>query len=323
MRIPYPHKTADMPDSADPYKSSSSGYYDPVVAKMFFEASGQREEIAAGTVLFVENEKSSRQGLFSKPIAQALATPIDGNLFAKPNIHRMYFLTDGEVTLTSKGKRLDTAWPGDIFGEMAVISEIPGLSISSARSATATASTDCRALSLDGEQAEAGLAKAPEFALMLMSVMFERLRLLAARLAARPEACGHRSNRSEQVFDATTLSQLEQKLDSATVVRFNKGAKIMIEGRPGTSMYVVLEGDVAVAIGKRIVEKITTGGVFGEMALVDQSPRTATAVARSDCALLSINRAALMALVRSDPAIGMAMMRAVAARVRYMNSLFS
>jgi CRP/FNR family transcriptional regulator, cyclic AMP receptor protein len=58
------------------------------------------------------------------------------------------------------------------------------------------------------------------------------------------------------------------------------------------------------------------------MALVDQSPRVATAVARTDCALLSINRAALIALVRSDPAIGMAMMRAVAARIRYMNSFF-
>ena len=88
-------------------------------------------------------------------------------------------------------------------------------------------------------------------------------------------------------------------------------------------MYVVLEGSVAVTIGKRIVEKLSPGGVFGEMALVDQSPRTASAQARSDCALLSINREALIGLVKADPAIGMAMMRAVAARVRYMNGLLS
>lgn len=311
-----------MPDTIDPFKPSASGLYSPAVAKIFFESSGRSEEFAAGTTLFVENERSSRQGIFTKPIGQALATPIDGALFAKPIIHRMYFLTEGEVALTANGKPLVTIWPGDVFGEMAVISEIPSLAVSSARSATATASTDCRAWSLDGKEAEAGLAKTPEFALMLMSVMFERLRFLATRLAARSDTSGHRSNRSEPVFDAATLSQLEQKLERATVVRFNQGAKIMVEGRPGTSMYVVLEGEVAVAIGVRIVEKLSTGGVFGEMALVDQTPRVATAVARTDCALLSINRAALIALVRSDPAIGMAMMRAVAARIRYMNSLF-
>jgi CRP-like cAMP-binding protein len=312
----------DTTDTVDPLKSSTNGHYDPAVARNFFESSGKREQIVAGTTLFVENEKSNRQGLFKRPIGQALATPIDGALFSKPVIHRMYFLTHGEVALTANGNLLDTVRPGEVFGEMAVISEIPGLAITSARSATATANTDCSAFSLDGTETEAGLAKTPEFALMLMSVMFERLRFLAARLASRTDTSGHRSNRSVPVFDAVMLSQLEQKLERATVVRFNEGAKIMVEGRPGASMYVVLEGNVAIAIGRRIVEKLSTGGVFGEMAPVDQSPRTATAVARTDCVLLSINRDALIGLVKSDPAIGMAMMRAVAARIRYMNSLF-
>ena len=312
-----------MQDSVNPFKSSASGFYDPAVAKSFFETSGRCEQILAGTTLFLENEKSNKQGLFSKPINQALATPINAALFAKLNIHRMYFLTHGEVALTAGGKLLETIGPGEVFGEMAVISEIPNLEVSSTRSASATTSTACRAWSLDGKEAEAGLAKTPEFALMLMSVMFERLRFLAARLAARHDDTGHRSNRSEAVFDAATLAQIEQKVERATVVRFNEGAKIMVEGRPGTSMYIVLEGSVAVAIGKKIVEKLSAGGVFGEMALVDQSTRTASAVARTDCALLSINRQALIALVQSDPAIGMAMMRAVAARVRYMNSLFA
>ena len=310
-------------DTIDPFKSSASGFYDAAVARTFFESAGRREHIPAGTTLFVENEKSNKQGLFSKPLNQALATPINGALFAKPNIHRMFLLTHGEVALTANGKLLETIRAGDVFGEMAVISEIPDLEVASTRSATATTNTDCRAYSLDGKEAETGLAKTPEFALMLMSVMFERLRFLAARLAARVDAREHRSNRSEAVFDAATLARLEEKLERATVVRFNEGARIMVEGRPGTSMYIVLEGKVAVAIGKKIVEKLSTGGVFGEMALVDQSPRTATAVARSDCALLSINRDALISLVKSDPAIGMAMMRAVAARVRYMNSLFA
>jgi CRP-like cAMP-binding protein len=312
-----------MPDTVEPFKSSASGYYDPEVANTFFKTCGQREKIAAGTTLFVENEKSNKQGLFAKPISQALNTPIDGTLFAKTNIHRMYFLTQGEVALTANGRLLETIRPGEVFGEMAVISEIPSLNIASSRSATATANTDCQAWSLDGREAEAGLAKTPEFALMLMSVMFERLRFLAARLAARSDTSGHRSNRGEPVFDTATLSQLQHKLERSTVVRFNEGAKIMVEGRPGTSMYIVLEGEVAVAIGKRIVERLFTGGVFGEMALVDQMPRAASAVARADCALLSMNREQLNGLVKSKPAVAMAMMRAVAERLRYMNSILA
>ena len=308
---------------SEEHASGASGFYDPNVAQTFFESSGKRDQIAAGTTLFVENEKSNKQGLFAKPLAQALTTPVNGAMFAKLNFHRMYFLTEGEVSLSAGGKVIETIRPGEVFGEMAVISEIPGLTVQAARTATATAQTSCTAYSLDCEETEAGLAKNPEFALMLMSVMFERLRFLAARLAARTDTEGHRSNRSEPVFDAETLAALEHKLERATVVRFNEGAKIMGEGRPGTSMYVVLEGDIAIAIGKRIVEKLSTGGVFGEMALVDQRPRTASAVARSDCALLSINRDALINLVKSDPAIGMAMMRAVAGRVRYMNGLFN
>ena len=297
------------------FRPGFSSYYDAGVAKTFFESYGRLEKIAAGTTLFVENEKSSKKGLFSKPI--------NAELFSKPVIHRMYLLTDGAIELTAGGKMLDIVRTGDVFGELAVISEIPGIAAPSTRTATATAKTDCAGYSLDGSETEAGLTRTPEFALMLMSVMFERLRFLAARLATRGATKAKDTGRSEPVFDAQTLAALEGRLERATVVRFDEGRKIMKEGNPGTTMYIVLEGRVTIAINGRIVEKLVPGGVFGEMALVDQSSRSASALARTDCALLSINRDALVALVKSDPAIGMAMMRCVADRVRFMNSLFA
>jgi len=88
-------------------------------------------------------------------------------------------------------------------------------------------------------------------------------------------------------------------------------------------MYLVLEGEVAIAVGRRVIEKVGAGGVFGEMALVDRLPRAADAVARSDCALLSMNRDQLTTLVKSNPGAGMAMMRAAAERLRYMNSILA
>ena len=295
-----------------PFKPAVSSFYDAAVAKAFFKSCGRREQFAAGTTLFAENEKSSRKGLFTKPI--------NAELFNKPVIHRMYLLTEGVVELSAGGKLIDTARAGEVFGEMAVISEIPGSATPSARSATATATTDCVGYSVDVTETEAGLNRTPEFALMLMSVMFERLRLLAARLATRDVAKA--KSGGQPVFDAATLAALEDKLERATVVRFEGGRKIMREGQAGVSMYIVLEGGVSISINDKIVEELVAGGVFGEMALVDQSPRTASASARTDCVLLSINRDTLIALVKADTAIGMAMMRCVADRIRYMNSLF-
>jgi len=151
-------------------------------------------------------------------------------------------------------------------------------------------------------------------------VMFERLRVQVIRLAARADDANHRANRIAAIFGKPIVEALRDRLGHSAVVRFLEGAKIMKEGSPGTTMYVVLEGEVAVAVGRRIVEKVDTGGVFGEMALVDQMPRAASAVARTDCALLSMNRGQLIELVKSNPATGMAMMRAVAERLRYMNT---
>ena len=85
----------------------------------------------------------------------------------------------------------------------------------------------------------------------------------------------------------------------------------------------IADGKVSVAIGRKVVEKIGPGGVFGEMALVDHSPRTAAAIARADCNLLAIDRAELIEFVKSEPAMGMQMMRSVATRIRYMNDLLA
>jgi CRP/FNR family transcriptional regulator, cyclic AMP receptor protein len=299
------------------------GFYDANVAKTFFKTFGKKESFAEGRVFFAENERSRKQNIFQKPLKKALLTKIDLDLFRAKNIHRMYLLTKGEVTLKARRRLLDRAGPGDIFGEMAVISEIPEVDIEAPRSATAKAVSEGVAYSLDGHETEAGLAKQPEFALMLMSAMFERLRILSARLAAQPADDEHKSLKSEPIFDPATIDSLSDRIERSAVVRFPAESRIIKEKGAGTSMYVVLEGAVGVTIGRRIVEKIGPGGVFGEMALVDNAPRAAGVVAREDCALLSINRDALTKLVKVEPAVGMAMMRAVAARLRYMNSLFA
>ncbi|MBL8521785.1 MAG: cyclic nucleotide-binding domain-containing protein [Betaproteobacteria bacterium] len=298
------------------------GHYNANIAKNFFKTFGKKESFEEGHVFFKLDEKSRKKNIFQKPLSKALFTKLDSDLFRRKNIHRMFLLTKGEVTLKVRHRLLDRARAGDIFGEMAVISEIPDIDVEMHRSATAKAVAPGVAYSLDGAETEAGLAQQPEFALMLMSAMFERLRVLTACLADHAVDDSHKSLRSEPVFDPATVGTLADRVEKSAVVRFPEGARIIKEKGAGTSMYVVLEGAVGVAVGRRIVEKIGVGGVFGEMALVDNAPRAATVVAREECSVLMMNRDALLALVRNEPAVGMSMMRSVAERLRYMNSLF-
>ena len=71
-------------------------------------------------------------------------------------------------------------------------------------------------------------------------------------------------------------------------------------------MYLVKSGRVAIAVGANVVEVVGPGGTFGEMAVVDQSPRTARAGALEECELLAIDRAALIEVVKQQPAFAMA-----------------
>ncbi len=274
-----------------PFKPAQSRFYDAKIAEKLFRAAGKTERFEAGQALFVEDEKA-KGGLFRSGA-------------------RMYYVVEGEVALTHRGKLLDTAKPGEVFGEMAVVSERP-------RSATATAKSAGSAISLDRGELQAAFAQTPEFALMLMSVMFDRLRFLVARMAARKSAPAGAVHEST-VFDAGMLERFEQALPRASTVRHWGGTVIMREGQAGAFMNVVKSGRVAISVRGAAVEAVGVGGTFGEMALVDQSPRRATATAEIECELLQVDRPSLLAAVRAQPDFAMAMLRAIADRLRYMN----
>jgi CRP-like cAMP-binding protein len=261
--------------------------YDPVIARAFFESAGREEGFAAGTTIFAENEKASR-------------------ILLKRD--KMYLLLEGQVGLTAKGKPVGSVKVGEIFGEMAAISESP-------RSATAVAHTDVRVLSVDDKQLNAGLQSKPEFALMLMSIMINRLRGMISRLLGTPTASAD-AGKETRVFDKTMLAALAQGLGEQNTVRYDRGKVIMVQGQAGAFMYVVLEGRVAISLRGTVVERVGPGGVFGEMALIDQSPRAANAVADSDCALLAFNRNVFLNLVKSEPSFGIALLSATAERLR-------
>jgi CRP-like cAMP-binding protein len=81
----------------------------------------------------------------------------------------LYVLLDGEVDIYAHGRHINTLRPGEIFGEMALIDDLP-------RSGSAIANTDCRVALVDRRRFTYLVQQTPFFALEVMHVMAERLR---------------------------------------------------------------------------------------------------------------------------------------------------
>jgi CRP-like cAMP-binding protein len=88
----------------------------------------------------------------------------------------------------------------------------------------------------------------------------------------------------------------------------------------GAEMYVVLEGEVELRIGDNMVELLEPGEPFGEMALIDQAPRVATATAKTSCKLAVIPERRFLFMVAQSPQFALEIMKVMADRLRRMNA---
>jgi CRP/FNR family cyclic AMP-dependent transcriptional regulator len=100
------------------------------------------------------------------------------------------------------------------------------------------------------------------------------------------------------------------------VRRFAPGAAIVRAGDRGMSFYVLLDGEARVVPRSGPRSRLKAGDCFGEMALLDESPRSADVVAESDVLSLTINRSAFTKLLRGEPELARALLRTLAARLR-------
>jgi CRP-like cAMP-binding protein len=94
------------------------------------------------------------------------------------------------------------------------------------------------------------------------------------------------------------------------------GTVIFEEGTTGTEMYGVVEGQVEVRLPGGGVRQIGPDETFGEMAIIDSSPRSGTAVALTDVKLVAINRKTFLFLVHETPMFALQVMSSIAERLR-------
>jgi CRP/FNR family cyclic AMP-dependent transcriptional regulator len=102
--------------------------------------------------------------------------------------------------------------------------------------------------------------------------------------------------------------------------RFAAGDRIFVQDDEGNCMYVVRSGKVSITTYGTVLESVGPNGIFGEMALIDGSPRSATAVAAEPTEVAPIDRAAFAHLVRQNPDFALQVLRLLAARLRQMNA---
>jgi CRP/FNR family cyclic AMP-dependent transcriptional regulator len=105
----------------------------------------------------------------------------------------------------------------------------------------------------------------------------------------------------------------------ATTVKLGPGAVVFKDGDAPDNMYVVLSGDVEIRLRDTVIETVSEGGTFGEMALIDGSARSATVNAKTACELAAIDKKTFVLLVDEMPYFALFVMRNVVDRLRRMN----
>lgn len=104
-------------------------------------------------------------------------------------------------------------------------------------------------------------------------------------------------------------------------IQVGQGETIFTEGEPGDSMYVIVEGQVRIerqsARTPVVLATLKPGAFFGEMAVVDHTERTATAVAATDTTLMVVAASELELLLKKRPDLGAKMIRTLARRLKY------
>jgi CRP-like cAMP-binding protein len=100
---------------------------------------------------------------------------------------------------------------------------------------------------------------------------------------------------------------------------FAAGETIFHEGDPATELFVIQSGRVKVMLGNRQLDEIGELGIFGEMALIDNSPRSATVIAATEVTLAPVSEKQFLFLVSHTPYFALKVMRVMAGRLRTTN----
>ena len=125
------------------------------------------------------------------------------------------------------------------------------------------------------------------------------------------------------LFEGLSDRQLNQIARLADEVEARAGQKLARQGETGREMFIIVEGEAVVKTRQGRTVRLTRGDFFGEMSLLDGSPRSATVEATTGMRLLVIGQREFWALVATAPQITRRIMSALSQRIREANAAYS
>jgi cAMP-dependent protein kinase regulator len=118
------------------------------------------------------------------------------------------------------------------------------------------------------------------------------------------------------LFGSLSRRHLKKVASLARTRRFAPGTSIVRKGDAGSAFFVLLDGEARVVAPTGRPRRLRAGDSFGEMALLDESPRSADVVADGEVLAMTISRSGFVKLLRSEPTLAQELLRTLAARLR-------
>jgi CRP/FNR family transcriptional regulator len=122
--------------------------------------------------------------------------------------------------------------------------------------------------------------------------------------------------RTVPLFSACTQKELNTIAEVTKEVPFPAGAEICREGETGVGLHLIVEGETRVQIGGRTRRRLGPGAYFGEIAVLDGGPRTATVVAETPVRTFAVSSWNFKGVLRSHPTLAVKLLEEVCRRIR-------
>ena len=119
-----------------------------------------------------------------------------------------------------------------------------------------------------------------------------------------------------ELFSQLSGEKLAQVAHIAKEVEFDHGTRVISEGDPGNSLFLIVHGQVDVVKGGRTIVKLGERECFGEMAILDSEPRSATINASTDVVTLEISREDFYDLMSDEHEISQGIVKVLVKRLR-------
>lgn len=132
--------------------------------------------------------------------------------------------------------------------------------------------------------------------------------------------------KNSEIFRKVNTDDLRLVADKLESVCFRAGERVFDKNDYGDEMYIILSGKVGIATDNKeqpghFIAELGPGDCFGEMNLLDDLPRSASAVVLEDVELLKLGKQKLRGLILSYPELSLGMLKALSLKLRKTNTL--